>query len=209
MLMKTLVMIAVICSALFLFRVVFSSFKSYEEPFYQVQQGWGHIQIRHYQAHHLVSTDISGNKEYALRQGFKRLAAYIFGGNAKQQYISMTAPVMLESHAMNWRVSFLLPRAYALDSLPKPNDTVVFLHHQEPGHYAVIKFSGRARLKNFMEKRRVLEHFLTKNNCLDQGRVVYAFYNPPWTLPFLRRNEVWIELGKSCQHLNVSKSKKP
>ena len=199
MLAKTLLVIAVFSSSFLLFRFVFFSFKSYEEPSYQVLKEFRHIQIRQYQDYNRAYTEVSGDKQYALRHGFKRLAAYIFGKNGKRQYMDMTVPVMLESSASNWRVSFMLPRAFALDSLPKPDNTAVLIAAQDPGNYAVISFSGRAKLKYFIEKRRLLEQFLTKNHCLDQGRVVYAFYNPPWTLPFLRRNEVWIELTQECQ----------
>jgi SOUL heme-binding protein len=199
MIIKTLLVLAVLFSLFFIFRFVFFSFKTYEEPSYKLIKKTKSIEIRQYQAFNLASTDISGNKEQALRRGFRRLAGYIFGKNDKRQSLSMTVPVMLESHASDWRVSFMLPRIYALNSLPKPDDTSIFLHIQNQAIFAAIRFSGQGQLNNFIEKRVVLEEFLTKNHCLNQGRVVYAFYNPPWTIPLLRRNEVWIELTQSCQ----------
>ena len=199
MIIKTLLVVAVVSSLFFVFRFVFFSFKTYEEPSYGLIKKTKAIEIRQYQTFNLASTDISANKEQALSRGFRRLAGYIFGKNNKRQSMSMTVPVMLESHASDWRVSFMLPRAYAFEALPRADDTSIVLHTQNQETFAVIRFSGRGLLKNFIEKRVVLEEFLTKNHCLNQGRVVYAFYNPPWTIPFLRRNEVWIELTKTCQ----------
>ena len=199
MIVKTLLMFTAILSLVFLFRFVVYSFKVYEEPSYTVVNNFKEIQIRQYQDFNLASTDISGRKETALKQGFRRLAGYIFGKNSTRQLMDMTIPVMFESNISSWRISFMLPRAYAFDALPRPDDARVFLHAQSGQNYAVIRFSGARGFENFIAKRLILEKFLTKNHCFNQGRVIYAFYNPPWTLPFLRRNEVWVELTKVCQ----------
>lgn len=185
-------------SLFFLFRFIFFSFKTYEEPAYTVIKSNHDIQIRQYQGFNTVSTDVAGDKEFALKYGFRRLAGYIFGKNNKRQSFSMTIPVMLESNCKAWEVSFMLPRAHVFDDLAKPDDASVFLYHRTPKTFAVINFSGRSLFERFIEKRVILERFLTENHCFNQGRVIYAFYNPPWTLSFLRRNEVWIELTKPC-----------
>ncbi len=204
MMLKTLIVAAILFSLFFLFRLMFFSLKTYEEPEYNVLKRHKNIEIRQYQGFSLVSANVSGDKQTALKLGFRRLAAYIFGRNAKHQRMDMTVPVMLESIDTAWRVSFMLPRAYSFSTLPKPDDKTLYLSQLKKQTLAVIRFSGRASSNHFIEKRMILEAFLTKNHCVNQDRVVYAYFNPPWTLPFLRRNEVWIFLTKDCKLMSRS-----
>jgi SOUL heme-binding protein len=108
----------------------------------------------------------------------------------------MTAPVTQQGDAENWQVRFVMPARYTTDTLPKPIDPAVNLKHIEAKRFAAIRFSGSARdagLRRYAER---LEAFIRDNGLRPLSAPGYAFYNPPWTLPFLRRNEILIEIAR-------------
>ena len=138
------------------------------------------------------------------------IADYIFGNNLSTQKVAMTAPVIQqpsEKIAMTapvtqqgdgnrWNVRFVMPTNYTLATLPKPKNDAVKLKEIEGKRFAAIRFSGvgsEESLKNHTEE---LEQFLKEHRLKALSVPTYAFFNPPWTLPFLRRNEVMIEVAK-------------
>jgi hypothetical protein len=137
------------------------------------------------------------------------LAGYIFGGNRRHQSIAMTAPVAQERTgekiAMTapvtptqsdgaWVVRFTMPGAYSLEMLPEPNDPNVKLRAVAPARFAVIRFSGLASRTNVEAKTAELVDFA--NHLRAVGSASLAQYNPPWTLWFMRRNEVMLEVQR-------------
>ena len=180
------------------------------EPKYKVIESNRKIEIREYGPLLVAQVMIEGNRKEAISKGFRILADYIFGNNASHQKISMTAPVTQqqgEKIAMtapviqqasgqsgHWKVRFIMPAEYTIETLPNPNNSQIELLSVPVKRYAVIRFSGIASQENL---QRHLEELLTyaKNTNLKMlGEPIFAFYNPPWTLPFLRRNEVMIEV---------------
>ena len=109
--------------------------------------------------------------------------------------IAMMAPVtqQLDGHA--WHVKFVMPASYTMETLPKPRNTAVRLREVQGRSFAVIRFSGIAHRENLRRRTEQLRAFIKAKNLNAISEPVYAFYNPPWTLPFLRRNEVLIELS--------------
>ena len=84
-----------------------------------------------------------------------------------------------------------------METLPKPNNPLVKLKEIEGKRFATIRFSGISGEENLKKNTEELQKFITDNGLKGQSVPTYAFFNPPWTLPFLRRNEVMIELIKS------------
>lgn len=171
-----------------------------EKPSYEVLTTEGKVEIRNYQPMLVASVEVEEkSREESIRLGFKLLADYIFGNNSEQQKISMTAPVKQKQINQSlWKVSFVMPSKYTLKSLPLPKNQQVQLQRVETKKFIVIRFSGVSSNKNLSKhEQRLLDYVAAKNISLSHSgnSFIYAFYNPPWTLPAMRRNEVMLELS--------------
>jgi SOUL heme-binding protein len=109
--------------------------------------------------------------------------------------IAMTAPVTQQSDGLSWRVRLIMPSKYAMETLPRPNDPAVMLKEIPAKRIAAIRFSGLSTADNLNRHTKELNEFLSERTLVPQSPPTYAFYNPPWTLPFLRRNEVLLEVS--------------
>jgi hypothetical protein len=182
-----------------------------EQPKYQVVEGSGDIEIRDYAPMIVAEVVMSGERRDAIGKGFRIIADYIFGNNTAAQKMPMTAPVTQQDNAKiamtapvtqqgdgsTWRVRFIMPSSYTMETLPKPRNPAVKLKEIAAKRYAVIRFSGMAGEDTLKRRIKELREWVTKNNLTSLSGPVYAFYNPPWTLPFLRRNEVMVEIPAS------------
>ncbi|MEG9862849.1 MAG: heme-binding protein [Parvularculales bacterium] len=180
----------------------------FEVPNYQVVRAEDNIEIRRYDPMIIAEVEVAGKREDTIGDGFRLLAGYIFGNNTVQQdiamtapvqqqmnqKIAMTAPVQQQSSGASWKVSFVMPSQYTLESLPKPNNDQIMLREIPSKQFAVIRFSGTSSVINFTEHEANLINFIEVNDISVTGSPKYAFYNPPWTLPWMRRNEVMIEI---------------
>lgn len=179
-----------------------------EKPDYVVTLSKNNIEIREYKPMITASVRVSGERKEAIRKGFRLVADYIFGNNAistkiamtapveqrESQKIAMTAPVQQQLDGQSWEISFVMPKEYSIDTLPTPKNSEVTLAEIASKQFVVIKFSGRNTDSNIEQYTTRLEKFAVDNSLQTIGSPKYAFYNPPWTLPFLRRNEVMLEL---------------
>ena len=182
-----------------------------EEPKYRVIEKSGQFELRAYSPKIIAETLVSGSLEKASNAGFRLIADYIFGNNTsrtgssekismtapvtmepKSEKISMTAPVSMERSGGQWRVHFVMPSQYTLDTLPKPNNPAVTLRQVPASNYAVIRFSGFASENKTAAKTADLMGWLDRKGIKPTGKPELARYNPPWTLPFLRRNEILV-----------------
>jgi len=186
-----------------------------EEPSYTVLSQVEDFELRRYDEQLVAQTWVSGDQDTASRQGFKILADYIFGNNTapsgESSKISMTAPVTMQSDNLNgqasrkiamtapvsmqqnngkWRVQFTMPSQYTMQTLPKPNNPDVKIVQVPAQTYGVIKFSGLAGSKKVAKKTEMLKSWMQTQKLVITGTPELARYNPPWTLPFMRRNEV-------------------
>ncbi|MGP5372401.1 SOUL family heme-binding protein [Psychrobacter alimentarius] len=186
-----------------------------EEPNYTVLSQVEDFELRRYDEQLVAQTWVSGDQDTASRQGFKILADYIFGNNTapsgESSKISMTAPVTMQSDNLNgqasrkiamsapvsmqqnngkWRVQFTMPSQYTMQTLPKPNNPDVKIVQVPAQTYGVIKFSGLAGSKKVAKKTETLKSWMQTQKLVITGTPELARYNPPWTLPFMRRNEV-------------------
>ena len=181
-----------------------------EKPDYKVIQSEQNIEIRQYEPMIIAEVEVDGKREDAIGDGFRLLVDYIFGNNTVQQVISMTAPVQQkenqkiamtapvqqQSTGKSWRMSFVMPSKYSMDSLPVPNNNRVRLKEILTKKFVVIEFSGTNSNENVTEHENQLMNYIEANQIKINGSPKYAFYNPPWSLPFLRRNEVMIEINQ-------------
>ena len=181
-----------------------------EHPDYEVVSSVDNIEIRQYAPMLIAEVEVEGERKEAISDGFRLLADYIFGNNTvnqdiamtapvqqqENQKIAMTAPVQQQSSGDAWRVSFVMPSKYSLVSIPKPNNDRVNLIEISSRKFMVIRFSGSNTNENVVgHEKKLLEH-VKENQIQTIGSPKYAFYNPPWTLPSMRRNEVMIELDQ-------------
>jgi len=180
-----------------------------EKPDYKVIQSEQNIEIRQYEPMIIAEVEVDGKREDAIRDGFRLIADYIFGNNTVEQNISMTAPVQQKENqkiamtspvqqqlaGKSWQISFVMPSKYNMDSLPVPNNNRVRLKEILTKKFVVIEFSGTNSNENVTEHENQLMNYIEANQIKIIGSPKYAFYNAPWTLPFLRRNEVMIEIN--------------
>lgn len=181
-----------------------------EEPVFKLVHKSGAFEVRDYPALIAAEVSVGGDRSEAVNSGFRLLAGYIFGGNTRSQSIAMTArviqgpqagetiamtaPVTQTGNADAWVIRFIMPGSYTLDTLPTPNDPKVQLRTLQPSRVAVVRFSGLADEADIAQKTAELNDFIAANHLRAAGPPSLARYNPPWTLWFLRRNEVMIPL---------------
>jgi len=177
---------------------------------YTVVETKNKYEIRLLDDHLIAETEVKGTFETGINEGFNILAGYIFGDNKKKQKIKMTTPVVgsekqsekiemtapvigEESSKETILFSFVLPSKYNLDEVPEPNNPKISIREIKGKKIAVIKFSGFFSDEKFEKKKQELIKYLEKDG-VKYKTISYVGYNPPWTPPFMRRNEVWAEL---------------
>ena len=165
-----------------------------EEPEFKILVDEGELQIRSYDEYLVAETAVEGSFDTASRKGFRRVAGYIFGENknsiGQSEKIQMTAPVTVKPDNEGWVLHFVMPSNYDLSQLPVPNNNSILLKKIEAHYAAVIIFSGfttDAKIKNKTEELKV---WLKKKDFKIAGTQQIARYNDPFTLPWLRRNEI-------------------
>ncbi len=185
-----------------------------EEPRYDVVAHVGPVEIRQYAARIAADTVVSGDEEASRSAGFRRLASYIFGANRSRTEIAMTAPVSQqvsrsETVAMTdpvaqardpsgaWHIRFFMPSKYTMESLPTPDNASVKLMPVPPALMAVYRFSGSIDPSAVATARRTLIARLDGSAWRIIGEPVSWFYDPPWTLPPFRRNEVAVAVDRA------------
>ena len=170
--------------------------KFLEQPSYKVVQKDRNIEIRLYDSILLQSVSVSGDQYQALRQGFRPLVTYIGAKKRDGDKISMTAPVMQLSGDTqdDWIISFSMPKKYDAPNFTAPNSEQVLTETVGPPTAAVIRVSGNADEKLLAQKTEQLSDWLKKAAFTAKSKPRYMFYNDPSTPPFLRRNEVFIEI---------------
>lgn len=183
-----------------------ATYGKYEMPPYTVVQTLGDVEIRNYGTHILAEVAVRGERRAALNQGFRTLAGFIFGGNTAQTQVAMTAPVA-QSQTIDmtvpvtqtetdgvWTVTFMMPRAWTLDTLPVPTSDAIRFREVAPSRTAVLQFSGRATDNRLAQAETQLRATLTDAGLTAIGTATYQFYDDPMTLPWNRRNEVALQL---------------
>jgi hypothetical protein len=189
-----------------------------ETPAYQTLVEEGQFTLRRYEPYVVAQTLVAKESmDAASRTGFRRLAGYIFGGNRGRADIAMTAPVTAEPAAERggekiamtapvgaqpaaegWRITFMMPGKYDLESLPVPNDERVTFALEPEQCRAVVTFSWLTTEERVKTHTDALLAWVKQRGLTTRGEPVIARYNDPFTLPWRRTNELWLEV-EGCE----------
>ena len=202
-----------ISNLLFIFILISNPLMATDEPEFKLILKEDKFEIREYAPKIIAQVEIFGDFDDASSKGFKILADFIFGnntstdGNSKiemtapvemeplTQKINMTKPVLAQGIDNKWIVSFIMPNEFTLGTLPKPNNKSIKILSLPKEKYAVIVFSGLVRESSYLEKEKLLNQFIKEKKLKTSGEIKIARYNPPWTLPFFRRNELMLKVN--------------
>jgi effector-binding domain-containing protein len=166
-----------------------------DEPHFTLIKKDGDIEIRQYPALTIAEVKVTGMRINAIRDGFKQLANYIFGGNQNNTQIEMTAPVIQSGHDQEWIVRFVMPMTETIKTLPTPNNSDITILTLPKQKYIVIRFSGSNTEENINKHYDILKKYIKNHHVMIAGDALFAFYNPPWIPPFMRRNEVLVAIS--------------
>lgn len=180
-----------------------------EEPEYEVIRTIENIELRQYAPYVVAEVVVTASADDAGSQAFPILAGYIFGKNKGETKFAMTAPVTQTAAPVKMemtapvtqtpvsggvQVRFVLPKGVTLASAPEPLDPRVQLRLVPTSRWAVIRYSGSWSQSNYEEHLALLKSALAAAGIAAQGEPVLARYNSPFTLWFLRRNEIWLAM---------------
>lgn len=163
---------------------------------YKVLEKENNLELRHYDRLILVTTAMPNGMD-SQSSPFYKLFDYISGKNETAKEIPMTAPVFMDQVDKSTEsMSFVLPKDFTIETAPLPKDPTVKL--EEITNYTVvaIKFSGLLNQKNIEKHKNILEKWVMQKGFEKTGAIKAAGYNPPFTIPAMRRNEVIIPIKK-------------
>ena len=183
-----------------------------EEPEFTVLFQEENLEIREYEPRIIAHVKANGDFDDASSKGFKMLADFIFGNNTinntsqkismtapvsasiSSKKISMTAPVIAENNNNEWSIAFVMPKEFTIATLPVPNNQNIKITALPKEKFAVVVFSGLVRESSYNKKANLLIEFIKKKRLTPLSSIQIARYNPPWTLPFFRRNELMVKI---------------
>ncbi|MBX9748665.1 MAG: heme-binding protein [Roseococcus sp.] len=184
---------------------VFGMRSGTEEPPFTIIARVGEVEIRRYPARLVAEMEVTGDEVSARSAAFRPLAAYIFGENTAGERIGMTAPVAQQGERIGmtapvaqsggegtWRIGFFMPARYSAASLPRPRDPRITIRTLPETEVAVLRFSGLPSAEAVAAAEARLSAALEGNDWRATGPGGAWFYDPPWTVPGLRRSEAWL-----------------
>ena len=194
-----------------------------EEPKYEVVQTEGAFEIRKYAPILVAETFVDGDMDEASNKGFRLIADFIFGNNQiadssasskiamtapvtvepVSKKIAMTAPVTIEPQssesnmqaAKKWRIHFVMPSQFTLANIPKPKNDAVTLRDVPSKFFVVHSYSGFNSLARVQAKTDEALEWANRKALKVLGQPQLSRYDPPWTLPMFRRNEIMLEVA--------------
>lgn len=196
---------------------VFGVRSGYEQPGYEVVEQLDEaVELRRYDARLAAEATVGGaGTEGEEDSAFRLLFNYISGANETAAEIAMTAPVETSEASAeiamtapvesarsadgSTRMRFFLPSAYDANTAPKPSDPRVSLITLPAQDQAVLRFTGFGGEAAVEQKTRELLEALEGSGWHPASEPVAMFYDPPWTIPFLRRNEVSVVVARAEQ----------
>jgi hypothetical protein len=182
---------------------------SIEKLAYRTLEHDGPFELRLIEPHVVAETFVEGEFERVGNEGFRRLVEYIGGANRTRAKISMTAPVAQERASEKiamtapvaqekvgdrYRITFLMPSKYTLETLPQPTDTRIRLRAEPMRRVAAIRYTGFWSRSRYDEHERRLREWIERRDLEPVSEPVWARYDPPFMPWFLRRNEILIEV---------------
>jgi len=162
-----------------------------ESPEYQVVRTDGKFELRDYPALTVATTPMETD---GMNGGFGELFRFITGTNAGAEKIEMTSPVLIDTAKERKTMSFIMPKSTVEKGVPKPAGEAVTLGKMEAARFAVLRFDGGRSAENEQGAIEKLKTWLGAQKITGKGAPMFAYYDPPWTPIFLRRNEVLIRI---------------
>jgi hypothetical protein len=178
------------------FWLVNTSRAASETPEYEVVRKDGAFEIRDYPSLVIASTAMSGT---GMDDSFGQLFRYITGTNEASEKIAMTAPVLIDGGEGKRTMSFIMPKDTVQKGVPKPSGEKVTLGKVDSARLATMRFSGGRSAETEKEAEGKLMEWLETQKLKPQGRPIFAYYDPPWTPLFMRRNEVMVRIADHRQ----------
>ena len=175
-----------------------------EEPSYTVIERADDFELRRYEPYVVAETLVSGEFSEVGNEGFRRLVAYISGSNRSKESIDMTAPVNQQPSAekiemtapvsqqakgASYRITFVMPADYTLDTLPEPLDERIRLQQEPAQLVAAIRYSGTWSQSRYQENLAKLRAVMVARDLRAVGEPIFARYNSPFAL--------WFQVPKS------------
>jgi hypothetical protein len=200
-------------SVVFFVTSIFGFNMSTEQPRYDVLERIGdNVEIRQYGPRVAAETIVDTSKsDNARGDAFRLIAGYIFGANKTREKFAMTSPVEISSPGTEIArttpvevnktdagsvMRFFMPSKYSIEQLPEPSDPRVKLTQMPSTTVAALRFSGSTGDSAVTTRTGELIRALQPTKWKVAGLATAFFYNPPWTIPFLRTNEVVIPVTK-------------
>jgi len=171
----------------------------YESAPYKVVRSDGEFEVRTYPVLTVVETPMARGSN-GSDGSFSRLFQFITGGNEANQKIAMTTPVFMSGGDTNAKMAFVMPVNMKTGKVPKPSDPSVTVGELPAGRFAVLRYSGGRSAKNEAEALEQLRAWMKREGLKEFSFPVYAYFDPPWTPAFLRRNEVMARIEFTPQH---------
>ena len=211
--MRTLYTVAVLISAVM---VNTEETMAYEELRYRTVEQNEAFELRDYEPYLVAEVRVNGRFDNVGNRAFKILFDYISGNNVNKQKISMTTPVTQqpntrkgETIAMttpvlqapedtdsDYSFSFVMPSEYTLETIPTPIDPRIKIKALPGRLLAVRRYSGSWSERNYRKHEGILMDAIRGQGFKAEGNPIYARYNSPFSLWFLRRNEVMVEVSR-------------
>jgi len=179
-----------------------------EEPKYEIIQTDGAFEIRKYTSMLVAETFTDGDMDEASNKGFRLIADFIFGNNQAvdsntNSKIAMTAPVTVEyqnpesnmQSAKKWRIHFVMPSQFTIANIPKPKSDAISLREVPSKFYLVHSYSGFNTIARVQSKTDEAMQWAQRKSLKVIGTPQLSRYDPPWTLPMFRRNEIMVEIN--------------
>lgn len=166
----------------------------YETLDYDVVLSDDEFEIRKYFNFYIVEYENTNDPE--IKEGFRTLFTYISSDNKENEKISMTTPVIKKESKEMKKLAFVVPAKFA-DQIPEPNNPNLNILKFEEGLFAVIQYSGFSGDSKELHKSIELKSWLLDKGYQSYSKAMTASYNAPFSLPMLRRNEIWIRVSKT------------
>jgi DNA gyrase inhibitor GyrI len=161
----------------------------YESAPYQTVRRDGNFELRDYPRLMVAETPMRG-----ADGSFMRLFRFIGGQNDAKQKIAMTTPVFMSGAGSNATMAFVMPAKSGTNQIPQPTESAVALKAIAGGRFAVLRYSGGRNFRNETNSLARMTNWLAQEKITPSGEPIFAYFDPPWTPSFLRRNEVMVRV---------------
>ena len=170
------------------------AYEKYKEPQFTLIEKKDNIEIRQYSEYVIAKTSISLDNSEEDNNMFMVLASYIFGKNEENKNIPMTAPVTTFENNESYDMLFYMLDVKNIEELPKPSGQDIVFEKINLGKCAVVGFSWFTNESKIKKYKTILEKFIEENKYKKISPFMINRYDPPWKLPFLRRNEILVQI---------------